>query len=112
MRFFIISILFVYLIFFGFTQNSNAEEYGLTAGQKHFTAIVKGLPGVTSAEWRSPVSFWVKASSKAVGSPPKPQAAKQLADILVQRGRPALRQPFCVHIYQEGANELAKSCVY
>jgi hypothetical protein len=112
MRLFMIAILFVSLIYFGVIQNSNAEEYGLTAAQKHFTAIIKGLPGVTGAEWRSPVSFWVKASSKAVGSPPKPQAAKQLADILVQRGRTALRQPFCVHIYQNSANELAKSCVY
>jgi len=112
MRIFITTVFFVSLIYFGFTQNSTGEEYGLTAGQKHFTAIVKGLPGVTGAEWKSPVSFWVKASSKAVGSPPKPQAAKQLADILVQRGRTALRQPFCVHIYQDGANELAKSCVF
>jgi hypothetical protein len=111
MRFFIIAVFFSFLTF-SFSQSAAPEEYALTAAQKHFTAIIKGLPGVTAVEWRSPVSFWVKASSKAVGSPPKPQAAKQLADILVQRGRTALRQPFCVHIYQESANELAKSCMY
>jgi hypothetical protein len=111
MRLFIIAVFFSFLTL-SFSRSADSEEYALTAAQKHFAAIVKGLPGVTGVEWRSPVSFWVKASSKAVGSPPKPQAAKQLADILVQRGRTALRQPFCVHIYQEGANELAKSCMY
>jgi hypothetical protein len=111
MRFFIIAAFFLVLTF-SFSQSARLEEYTLTAAQKHFTAIIRGLPGVTAAEWKSPVSFWVKASSKAVGSPPRPQAAKQLADILVQRGRTALRQPFCVHIYQESANELAKSCMY
>lgn len=111
MRFFIIAVFLLVLIF-SFSQSARLEEYSLTAAQKHFTAIIKGLPGVSAAEWRTPVSFWVKASSKAVGSPPKPQAAQQLADILVQRGRTALRQPFCVHIYQDSSNELARSCVY
>ncbi len=111
MRFFIITVFLLVLIF-SFSQSARLEEYSLTAAQKHFTAIIKGLPGVTAADWRTPVSFWVKASSKAVGSPPKPQAAQQLADILVQRGRTALRQPFCVHIYQDTSKELARSCVY
>lgn len=111
MRLFI-NAVFLLVLTLSFSQSAPPQEYALTAAQKHFTAIIKGLPGVTAVEWRSPISFWVKASSKAVGSPPKPQAAKQLADILVLRGRTALRQPFCVHIYEESANELAKSCVY
>ncbi len=111
MRFLISAIFFVALIF-SLSQTSMGEEYALTAAQKHFTAIIKGLPGVTGVEWKSPISFWVKASAKTVGSPPKPQAAKQLADILAARGRTALRQPLCVHIYEGSNNELAKSCVY
>jgi hypothetical protein len=81
-----------------FTGGSlSAGEYASTAAQKHFTAIVKGLPGVVSAEWKSPISLWVKVSSKAVGSPPKLEVAKQ---------------PFCVHIYQGSSGDLSKSCVY
>lgn len=91
---------------------ASGAEYGQTASQKHFTSIIMSLPGVMSAEWDSPISLWVKTSSKAVGSPPNPQVAKQLADILAERGRTALRQPFCVHIYQNKENELASSCVY
>ena len=91
---------------------SYGSEYDLTASQKHFTAIIKSLPGVLSADWDSPISLWVKTSSKAVGSPPNPQVAKQLADILAERGRTAMRQPFCVHIYQKKDNELARSCVF
>ncbi len=94
------------------TFSSFSKEYAQTASQKHFTSIIKSLPGVISAEWDSPISLWVKTSSKAVGSPPNPQKAKQLADILADRGRTALRQPFCVHIYQKKDAELASSCVY
>ncbi len=105
--------LFVVLVLtLGFSSYSILAEYELTPSQKHFTAIVKGLPGVTSAQWKSPISLWVQASSKAVGSPPNAKKAKQLADILADRGRTALRQPFCVHIYQGAANDLARSCVY
>ena len=94
------------------TLSSFGKEYSQTASQKHFTSIIMSLPGVISAEWDSPISLWVKTSSKAVGSPPNPQKAKQLADILADRGRTALRQPFCVHIYQKKESELASSCVY
>jgi hypothetical protein len=97
----------------GFSSlSSYGMEYGQTASQKHFTAIIMSLPGVISADWDSPISLWVKTSSKAVGSPPNPQKAKLLADILADRGRTALRQPFCVHIYQKKDSELASSCVY
>jgi hypothetical protein len=92
--------------------SSFGMEYSQTASQKHFTSIIMSLPGVISADWDSPISLWVKTSSKAVGSPPNPQKAKQLADILADRGRTALRQPFCVHIYQKKESELASSCVY
>ncbi len=94
------------------TFSSFSTEYGQTASQKHFTSIIMSLPGVISADWDSPISLWVKTSSKAVGSPADPQKAKQLADILADRGRTALRQPFCVHIYQKKESELASSCVY
>jgi hypothetical protein len=99
-------------LFLGFSKYSILAEYELTPSQKHFTAIIKGLPGVMSAQWKSPISFWVQASPKAVGSPPNSDKAKQLADILAERGRTALRQPFCIHIYQGKANDLARSCVY
>jgi hypothetical protein len=94
------------------TQRSFGTEYSQTASQKHFTSIIMSLPGVISAKWDSPISLWVKTSSKAVGSPPNSQKAKRLADILAERGRTALRQPFCVHIYQKKESELASSCVY
>lgn len=108
MRFFIPILVFV-LCSLG---TAYAEEYAPTPAQKHFTAIVKGLPGVVSADWVSPISLWVKASAKAVGSPPKASVAKQLSDMLAERGRTALMQPFCVHLYQEKDSELARSCVY
>ena len=94
------------------THLSFGTEYAETASQKHFTSIIMSLPGVMSADWHSPISLWVKTSSKAVGSPPSAAKAKQLADILADRGRTALRQPFCVHIYQKKESELASSCVY
>jgi len=111
MRFFISVIFFVVLIF-GFSRYAILEEYDLTASQKHFTAIVRGLPGITSAQWKTPISLWAQVSSKAVGSPPNIAKAQQLSDILAERGRTALRQPFCIHIYQGSTNELARSCVY
>lgn len=92
--------------------NSYADEYAPTASQKHFTAIIKGLPGVVSTEWESPISLWVKASAKAVGSPPKAEKAKVLSDMLAERGRTALVQPFCVHIYQTKDKVLSRSCAY
>jgi hypothetical protein len=107
-------IIFSIVFIFGFIQKNPiaAEEYAPTAAQRHFTAIVEGLPGVISVEWKSPISLWVKASTKAVGSPPNVQVVKQLADTLAERGRTALRQPFCIHIYQGSADDLARSCVY
>jgi len=108
-----IKLLLIFSLLSGFLfVESYGSEYDLTPPQKHFTAIIKSLPGVLSADWDSPISLWVKTSSKAVGSPPNPQVAKQLADILAERGRTALRQPFCVHIYQKQDNELARSCVF
>ena len=105
LAFFIISI--------SFSAAADAEQYfPPTPSQKHFTAIVKGLPGVVSTDWRSPVSLWVKVSSKAVGSPPNQEKANSLSDILAERGRTALYQPFCVHIYIKNDQELSRSCVY
>ena len=103
--------VFMFLLFI-VGISAHADEYAPTAAQKHFTAIVKGLPGVVSTEWESPVSLWVKASSKAVGSPPKAQQAQQLSNMLAERGRTALMQPFCVYIYQTKDNPLARTCVY
>jgi hypothetical protein len=103
--------LFIFSVFV-VCIGAHAEEYAPTAAQKHFTAIVRGLPGVVSTEWESPISLWVKASSKAVGSPPRPQQAQQLSNILAERGRTALMQPFCVYIYQTRDNPLARTCVY
>mgnify|MGYP005860627323 CR=1 FL=1 len=112
---FLVAFIFSVLVsgFCSLGVNSHAEEYAPTPAQKHFTAIVKGLPGVVSADWESPISLWVKASAKAVGSPPRANVAKQLSDMLAERGRTALMQPFCVHLfYQKKDNELARSCVY
>ena len=87
--------------------------FPLTPAQKHFTAIVRGLPGVVHTEWRTPVSLYVGASPAAVGSPPNKRLARTLAETLAERGRTALRQPFCVHIVKgRGGRTLAKSCVY
>jgi hypothetical protein len=109
----LLTIIFLAVFVCGLTQGViRAEEYAPTAAQKHFTAIVKGLPGVVSAEWKSPISLWVRASEKTVGSPPDKGKVKILADTLAERGRTALRQPFCVHIYQQSASDLARSCVY
>jgi len=90
-----------------------ARDFPLTPAQKHFTAIVRGLPGVVRTEWRSPVSLYVSASAVAVGSPPDKRLAHTLAETLAERGRTALRQPFCVHIVGgRDGRALAKSCVY
>lgn len=99
-------------LFLEYKSTSSAAEYTLTPAQKHFTAIIKSLPGVVDLEWRSPISLWIQASSKAVGSPPSPEKAKNLADILAERGRTALRQPFCVHIYHQKGKELARTCTH
>lgn len=90
----------------------SADDYSLTPAQKHFTSIISGLPGIVSVSWESPVSLWIKVSSRAVGSPPDPKKASDLARTLSDRGMTALRQPLCIHIYQNKKNELAKSCVY
>lgn len=101
------------VLFFVLAGNIRAEQYfPLTASQKHFTAIVNDLPGVVNTDWRTPVSLWVKVSSKAVGSPPSQEKADTLAGILADRGKTALYQPFCVHIYQGSDKELGSQCVY
>ncbi len=92
---------------------SHAKRYfPLTPSQKHFTAIVKQLPGVTKTEWKTPISLWVTVSSKALGSPPSKKKASTLASILADRGKTALYQPFCVHIYHKHKGELGSECVY
>lgn len=105
-------ILFIVISLF-ISSVSYADQYfPPTPSQKHFTAIVNGLPGVVNADWRTPISMWVKVSSKAVGSPPDSQKAYTLAHILAERGRTALYQPFCVHIYTGSNNEIGSDCVY
>jgi len=94
------------------STSHGAGEYSLTPAQKHFTSILRGLPGILNITWESPVSLWIKTSSKAIGSPPNKQKAEELSKILAERGRTALRQPLCVHIYQIKGKELAKSCVF
>lgn len=90
-----------------------ARDFGLSPSQKHFTSIVRELPGVGFAEWRSPVSLYVKATSRALGSPPKPELAQRLADMLAERGRTAMRQPFCVHIIHGSSDaRIARSCAF
>ena len=89
-----------------------ADEYSLTPAQKHFTSILRGLPGILSVTWETPISLWIKTSSRAVGSPPSIKKAQSLAKTLAERGKTALRQPLCVHIYQKRNKELAKSCVF
>lgn len=91
---------------------SFAKEYSITPSQKHFTAIIKGLPGVVAADWESPISLYVQASAKALGSPAQADKAQRLSAILAERGRTALKQPFCVHIYQTKGVELARSCTF
>ena len=109
----LLSVTILLMLVFGFSINSYSSQYfPPTASQKHFTAIVNGLPGVVLAAWDTPVSLWVKVSSKAVGSPPNQNKADTLAGILADRGRTALFQPFCVHIYQKRDNVLGSKCVY
>lgn len=96
-----------------FVSKSNAaDEFSLTPSQKHFTSIVRGLPGIISVTWDSPISMWMKVSSRAVGSPASVDRAQKLAKTMADRGKSALRQPLCVHIYQTKSKELAKSCVF
>jgi len=108
-----LSLTLLLILVFGFSVNSYSNQYfPPTASQKHFTAILNGLPGVVTAVWDTPVSLWVKVSSKAVGSPPSQKKADALAEILADRGRTALFQPFCVHIYQKRDQVLGSKCVY
>lgn len=108
-------ILLVQLVFSSFIlagKASAADEFSLTPAQKHFTSILRGLPGILSVNWESPVSLWIRTSSRAVGSPPNIEKANNLARTLAERAKTALRQPLCVHIYQTKSKELAKSCVF
>ncbi len=108
-----LSVTLLLLLVFGISINSYSSPYfPPTASQKHFTAILNGLPSVVNASWDTPVSLWVKVSSKAVGSPPNQNKADALAKILADRGRTALFQPFCVHIYQKKNQVLGSKCVY
>ena len=109
----LLTILTFLIISVSFNAAAYADQYfPPTPSQKHFTAIVNGLPGVVNASWDTPVSLWVKVSSKAVGSPPNTTKANTLAGILADRGRTALFQPFCVHIYQNRNKVLGSRCVY
>ena len=105
-------IIFLLSVFVLASATYANEYFPPTASQKHFTHIVKGLPGVVNINWETPVSMWVKVSSKAVGNPPSPKKAASLADILAERGRTALYQPFCVHIYVKNRKEIGMDCVY
>lgn len=103
------SLLLSALISAGFlTVDSFAlsQYYPLTASQNHFTHIISQLKTFRSVEWESPVSMWVQIPSSQSGR------AAELADTIEDRGRSALFQPFCVHIYATKGTELARSCVY
>lgn len=96
-----------------FSTDLRADQYfELTPSQKHFTSIIQQLPSVVSTEWRTPVSLWVHASSSGVGSPPSSEKAESLAQLIADRGRTAMYQPFCVHVYRSAGAELGKRCVY
>lgn len=101
------------ILFFSLSLPALAENYfPLTPSQKHFTAIVKGLPGVVSAEWKTPVSLYVGVNNKAIGSDGNTEKANTLAGILAERGRTAMFQPYCVHIFQKSGEVLGRDCVY
>jgi len=102
----------IFLLYVFVDRVDAADEFSLTPAQKHFTSILRGLPGILSVNWETPISLWIKTSSRAVGSPPNIKIAQSLAKTLAERGKTALRQPLCVHIYQIRNNELAKSCVF
>lgn len=106
-------LIAVSAIFISLTFNSFAVNYfPLTPSQKHFTSIVKGLPGVVSAEWKTPVSLYVKVNKKAIVTDGNIEKAKTLAGILAERGRTAMFQPYCVHIFQKQGQILGRDCVY
>ena len=103
------SLIFSAIMLAGlFTMDSFAlsQYYPLTASQNHFTHIITQLKTFRSVEWESPISMWVQIPSSQSGR------AAELADTIEDRGRSALFQPFCVHIYATKGKELAKSCVY
>ncbi|NIP38103.1 MAG: hypothetical protein GWO07_03690 [Candidatus Dadabacteria bacterium] len=108
----LIAVQFIFCLHILADKAGAADEYSLTPAQKHFTSILRGLPGILSVSWESPVSLWIRTSSRAVGSPPNTEKAQNLAKTLAERGKTALRQPLCVHIYQKKSKELAKSCVF
>jgi len=91
---------------------AEALDFALTPAQNHFTSVIRALPGIVHTEWKSPVSLYLRANSKAVGSPPSPRKAQKIADTLVERGRSAMRQPFCIHIIYGKNKPLARSCAY
>lgn len=106
-------LIAVFIVFTSLTFNSFAVDYfPLTPSQKHFTAIVKGLPGVVAADWKTPVSLYVKVNKKAIDSDGNVEKAKTLAGILAERGRTAMFQPYCVHIFQNQGQILGRDCVY
>ncbi|MCH8029681.1 MAG: hypothetical protein IH874_07105 [Candidatus Dadabacteria bacterium] len=112
MRLFVVVLALATVALYFYGNTAVAADLGLTPSQKHFTAIIRGLPGVSHTEWKTPISLYVRTTSKAVGYPPKNHVAQKLADALAERGRTALRQPFCVHIMYTKDKRLAKSCVY
>lgn len=112
-RFSVLLIILLFGVCIFLPTSLMADQYfPPTSSQRHFTAILNGLPGVVKIDWKTPVSMWVKVSSKAVGSPPSSEKAYTLAHILAQRGRTALYQPFCVHIYVKNDQEIGRDCVY
>jgi len=91
-----------------FTPSSIAlnKYYKLTPAQKHFTAIIVQLKTFRSVNWSSPTSMWVQIPSS------QSARATDLAEVIEDRARDALKQPFCVHIYVKKGQSLAASCVY
>lgn len=91
-----------------FTMNSHAlsQYYPLTASQNHFTHIIAQLKTFRKVDWESPISMWVQVPSS------QQSRAAELAETIMDRGRDALMQPFCVHIYVKPGQSLARACVF
>ena len=101
---------FLFLVlFFSLFQISRAQEYGLTAGQKHFSSVLMETKKAKSVEWRTPISLFLEFSEESLAPNPA-EVAASLADSLAERGKYATRQPLCIHIISDKLGELARAC--
>ena len=96
----------IFLSVFTVSSHALSTYYPLTASQNHFTHIIEQLKTFRKVEWESPISMWVQIPSS------QQSRASELAETIMDRGRDALMQPFCVHIYVKSGQSLARSCVF